>query len=1752
MMRVSYKRGISILLIILMVLGGLNGLFIRVDKAYAEVAFAGGTGTIGDPYRVATAVQLNELRNHTGGGIYFRQTADIDLSIYTNWVPIGDLGDSFFGGNLDGNGFKITNLKINRSGTDNVGLFTAIAYGELKNINLVSINVVGKNNTGGLVGQNQGTISNSSATGTLRGVNNTGGLVGLNLMYIRTSYSKVNVTGGTGVGGLAGYSQEAISSTYATGTVSGTSQVGGLVGTNALTINKSYATGKITGSSAGGLIGSNTGTITNSFYDKTTTKQSDTGKGVGYVTASMKLLTTYTNAGWNFSVVWGMDSAVNSGYPFLDALPTSVIAGVAVPVAGAAPTASIAATSAYTAAIVWSPADATFAGNTAYTATITLTPKTGYTLAGITANYFTVVGANSTNAADSGVITVVFPATQAIIIATAAVVGVTAPVKGGTPVASIASTAQYTAAIAWSPEDATFAANTAYTATITLTPKAGYTLTGVPANYFTIAGVTATNSVNAGVITAVFPLTEALSSTATLTSTIGTVSTGVTANETIMDIPYLTTLTALRTAITPAVNATFDIYDADGTTLATAALATGQKLIVTAEDRITKITYTLTVNAPPDITPPVITLIGNATVNLTYGASYMDAGATALDNIDGDRTSHIVVTVSNDVYGGSVLNTAVAGTYTYHYNVNDTAGNAAVEVTRSVVVAIQDTTLPVITLIGNATVNLTYGASYTDAGATALDNIDGDRTNHIVVTVSNDVYGGSVLNTAVAGTYTFHYNVSDTAGNEAVEVTRSVVVAVQDITLPVITLIGNATVNLTYGASYTDAGATALDNIDGDRTSQIVVTVSNEVYGGSVLNTAVAGTYTYHYNVNDTAGNAAVEVTRSVVVAIQDTTLPVITLIGNATVNLTYGASYMDAGATALDNIDGDRTSHIVVTVSNDVYGGSVLNTAVAGTYTFHYNVSDTAGNEAVEVTRSVVVAVQDITLPVITLIGNATVNLTYGASYMDAGATALDNIDGDRTNHIVVTVSNDVYGGSVLNTAVAGTYTFHYNVSDTAGNEAVEVTRSVVVAVQDINLPVITLIGNATVNLIHGATYTDAGATALDNIDGDRTSHIVVTISNDVNAGSVLNTAVAGTYTYHYNVSDTAGNAAVEVTRSVVVAVKDITLPIITLVGNANVNLIHGATYTDAGATALDNIDGDRTSHIVVTISNDVNSGSVLNTAVAGKYTYHYNVSDTAGNAAVEVTRSVVVAVKDITLPIITLVGNANVNLIHGATYTDAGATALDNIDGDRTSHIVVTISNDVNSGSVLNTAVAGKYTYHYNVSDTAGNAAVEVTRNVVVATQDITLPIITLIGNATVNLTHGASYMDAGATALDNIDGDRTSHIVVTISNDVNAGSVLNTAVAGTYTYHYNVSDTAGNAAVEVTRSVVVATQDITLPIITLIGNATVNLTHGASYTDAGATALDNIDGDRTSHIVVTISNDVNSGSVLNTAVAGKYTFHYNVSDSAGNNAVEKTRTVVVTPYTQPTNVPTATPAPTATPSPISTPTVAPTPTATPKVDVFINTAVSTGNTVKSIETKVTEALKNDVPIVVPTDTKGHWAEKTIDVFLKLGILQGYGDKTIKPDADITRAEFATILSKVFDIAGGTSIPNMGDIGDHWAKDAIEKLTAAGVLSGYGDGTFRPDRTISREEMIVIISRIVNLSAVESVTDMDETFTDIGSSYAKDALIEASKAGLISGRGDNKLEPKAKSTRAEALQLILNALNLNPEVKTLLDSLG
>ena len=239
--------------------------------------------------------------------------------------------------------------------------------------------------------------------------------------------------------------------------------------------------------------------------------------------------------------------------------------------------------------------------------------------------------------------------------------------------------------------------------------------------------------------------------------------------------------------------------------------------------------------------PPVISLVGSSTIYLEVGETFTDPGATASDNVDGDLTSSIT--------SSGTVNTATEGTYTVVYSVSDTDGNIA-SVSRTVIVSLD--LPPTITLTGSSTINLTVGDTFTDPGATATDDVDGNLTSSITTS--------GAISTSNTGTFTISYSVSDAAGNSA-SVQRTVIVsAAADTTPPVISLLGSSTINLTVGDTFTDPGATATDEVDGDLTSSITTS-------GSV-DTSTAGTYIISYNVSDAAGNAATQVERTIIVSV--------------------------------------------------------------------------------------------------------------------------------------------------------------------------------------------------------------------------------------------------------------------------------------------------------------------------------------------------------------------------------------------------------------------------------------------------------------------------------------------------------------------------------------------------------------------------------------------------------------------------------------------------------------------------------------------------------------------------------------------------------------------------------------------------------------------------------------------------------------------------------------------------------------------
>ncbi|WP_144905935.1 outer membrane protein assembly factor BamB family protein [Halobellus captivus] len=304
-----------------------------------------GAGTTTDPYVITTVAELQAMSEDLTA--HYELGADIDASSTATWNgsdgfdPIGDEATPFTG-TFDGQQNTISNVVINRSEENYVGLFGVTSEdATITGVHLDTVDITGERYVGGLVGKSNGHVDASTTSGEIHAYGYAGGLVGSSPGTLTNSRSTADVFGGGygTFGGLAGANSGTVSNTYAMGHVEGEEDLGGLLGQNSesATVTQSYATGSVvdTGSNAnlGGLIGANDGTVEDSYWNLETTGLS-TGIDQNYGTADIEGLSTPEMTGsssetylaaFDFQSTW--ESVNNShpnasadGYPILQGL----------------------------------------------------------------------------------------------------------------------------------------------------------------------------------------------------------------------------------------------------------------------------------------------------------------------------------------------------------------------------------------------------------------------------------------------------------------------------------------------------------------------------------------------------------------------------------------------------------------------------------------------------------------------------------------------------------------------------------------------------------------------------------------------------------------------------------------------------------------------------------------------------------------------------------------------------------------------------------------------------------------------------------------------------------------------------------------------------------------------------------------------------------------------------------------------------------------------------------------------------------------------------------------------------------------------------------------------------------------------------------------------------------------------------------------------------------------------------------------
>ena len=166
--------------------------------------------------------------------------------------------------------------------------------------------------------------------------------------------------------------------------------------------------------------------------------------------------------------------------------------------------------------------------------------------------------------------------------------------------------------------------------------------------------------------------------------------------------------------------------------------------------------------------------------------------------------------------------------------------------------------------------------------------------------------------------------------------------------------------------------------------------------------------------------------------------------------------------------------------------------------------------------------------------------------------------------------------------------------------------------------------------------------------------------------------------------------------------------------------------------------------------------------------------------------------------------------------------------------------------------------------------------------------------------------------------------------------------------------------------------------------------------------------------------------------------------------------------------------------------------------------------------------------------TDIEGHWANNWITAAVKLGFVSGYEDGTFKPDRTITRAEFSKLLNNAMHIENKASL-SFSDVNkSDWFYNEIQKSVASGFFSGYENNTFRPNNPIKREEVAKVVSNTITTGDIDG--EGATLLKDYGTiqEWAKASVNTVYNKGYILGYPTGMYMPSKALTRAEAVKII------------------
>ncbi len=164
--------------------------------------------------------------------------------------------------------------------------------------------------------------------------------------------------------------------------------------------------------------------------------------------------------------------------------------------------------------------------------------------------------------------------------------------------------------------------------------------------------------------------------------------------------------------------------------------------------------------------------------------------------------------------------------------------------------------------------------------------------------------------------------------------------------------------------------------------------------------------------------------------------------------------------------------------------------------------------------------------------------------------------------------------------------------------------------------------------------------------------------------------------------------------------------------------------------------------------------------------------------------------------------------------------------------------------------------------------------------------------------------------------------------------------------------------------------------------------------------------------------------------------------------------------------------------------------------------------------------------------TDISDHWAKDKITQWVQKGLVSGYTDGTFKPDKSITRAEFMTLVNKVLGFSEKATIGFSDVTSTDWFYEEIAKAVKAGYISGYQDGTVKPNREISRQEAAVALCKALNLEIQGDATEF--TDKDAIPNWSRPYIAALAAKGYMGGYPDGSFKAERHITRAETVTIL------------------